>query len=322
MDDDAERPPLATAELPPLPIDVVMNARAGRLDEESARERIGRVLSRAGREHRLLAPAHPGELAGLVARLAAEARERPRIVAAAGGDGTLNTVAGALRGTEIPLGVIPLGTFNYFARDLGVPLDPEAAAAALLDGVVRRRHVADVNGRAFLVNASFGLYRRLIEDRERAKRRFGRNKGVAAASGLATLLRHQGSYAVELEVDGRPVFLRTPLLFFGFNALQLENLGLDVAGGPERGLLAVLALRPMGRLELLATALRGALVGLADEKGLVRHCASRATVRRRGVRRARVAVDGETCGCRMPLRFSVQRDALAVVVPRHPEPRR
>ena len=222
----------------------------------------------------------------------------------------------------MPFGVIPLGTFNYFARDLGIPLEPRAAAAALATGRIRRVHTARVNGHLFLNNASFGLYRQLLEERERMKQRFGRYKAVAAFSALVTLCRFRQVYTLNLELDGKPTVLRTPLLFFGLNSLQLENLDLDIARCTEAGLVAVIALAPTSRWRLLGLALRGALHGLHDSPELRCHGASRVEVSLPGRRRTRVAVDGESIECSLPLQIEVQREALPVLVPRAPEERR
>lgn len=306
---------------PALPITVIMNAGSGRRDAENDRRQIEEALERSGREYRIVPCARPGDLERAAREAVADAARHPRIVAAAGGDGTINAVAGHVLGTGLSLGVIPLGTYNFFARDLGIPLDPARAAAALVDGRVRRVHVAHVNGRLFLINATFGLYRRVLEERERYKHRFGRYRFVTVPSALITLMRNHRTYRVELELDGRPAVLHTLMLFFGLNTLQLEKLDLDVAECTARGRLAVLALRPMSRLELLGIALRGALQRLEQAPNLQRHCASRVDVYWRGARRIRVAVDGETIECEVPLRFEVLPDALPVVVPRSPEPR-
>ena len=87
------------------------------------------------------------------ARLAAERGETPTTV---GGDGLVRQVAGALRGTETPVAIIPAGRGNDFARVLGIPLDPVDAARVALEGDVRVVDVAEVNGTPFIGIASLG----------------------------------------------------------------------------------------------------------------------------------------------------------------------
>lgn len=317
------RPPetAATAPVRDLPITVVLNVGSGREDKAAVRAVIEAVLRDSGRDAEVRVARRPRE----IARLAREAAERrPGILVAAGGDGTLNAVAAQACAQRRPFGVIPLGTFNYFARELGIPLDPAAAARALIDGHLRPVTVGEVNGRIFLINASIGLYRRLIERREVDKRRFGRNRLVALASGLVTLLRAHPPYRLRLAIDGAETTLSTLTVFFGRNALQLAQRGLDEAACVARGELAVLALREVSRAERLALALRGAMARLETAEDLRQHCALDVTVERLDarVRDIRVAIDGELIDCRLPLRVRAVPDALQVIVPAVPEPPR
>lgn len=297
---------------PRTPITVVMNAGSGSVDKDVARTEIEAALR--GCDCELLLARRPRD----VAPLAEAAARRGGILAAAGGDGTINAVAGVARFAGLPLGVIALGTFNYFARELGMPLDPGAAARTIAAGVVRRVPVGEIDGRLFLNNASIGLYPRLVERRERDKRRFGRSRLVAVVSGVAALLREHRPYRLRMVIDGRETELSTPGVFFGRNALQLAQLGLDEALCVARGELAVLALREVGRAELIELVLRGATAQLETAPYLRQHCATTVEVdfAGRGPRRIRVAIDGEVVDCRLPLRVRVVPDALAVIVPR------
>ena len=297
-----------------LPITVLMNASAGSQDKSAAHTAIDTVLKVAGRHVELFLARHPRDLP----RLAQQAADsRPGILVAAGGDGTLNAVATIAHARGLPFAVLPLGTFNYFARNLGIPLDSVSAARVIIEGCIRRVAVGRVNGRLFLNNASIGLYRRLIERREIHKRRFGRNRLVAVLSGLVSLLREHRSYRLRLEIDGQPVMLSSLMVFFGCNALQMELLGLDEAQCVARGELAVLALREVNRIELLGLALRGTLALLETAENLRQYCALRVQVdwldgRRRHIW---VAVDGELVECTLPLVIETEQDALQVIVP-------
>src|ERR1041385_7680888 len=118
-------------------------------------KRLEEAFREAGLEPRLW-PFGPGEEVREVARRALEAR--PPVLVAAGGDGTLSAVADVLRGTDTALGVIPVGTMNHFAKDLGIPLDAGEAAQVIGTGRCIRVDVGEVNGRAFINNASLGIY--------------------------------------------------------------------------------------------------------------------------------------------------------------------
>jgi diacylglycerol kinase family enzyme len=85
------------------------------------------------------------------------ARDGAAAIVTAGGDGTINTVVNALAGIDVPLGILPLGTANDFARELGIPLDVEAAVHRMTIGTERRIDLVDVNGRAFCTVGGLGL---------------------------------------------------------------------------------------------------------------------------------------------------------------------
>jgi len=90
-------------------------------------------------------------------------------VVVGGGDGSIASVAGVLADTEIPLGILPLGTLNHFAKDLGIPLQVEQAADVIADGFVRSVDLGEVNGESFINNSSIGIYPYLVVDRERLR---------------------------------------------------------------------------------------------------------------------------------------------------------
>ena len=72
------------------------------------------------------------------------------IVVAGGGDGTINAVAGVLVGTDVALGVLPIGTLNHFAKTLHIPMKPDLAAETIIAGYRTRVDVGEVNGTIFL----------------------------------------------------------------------------------------------------------------------------------------------------------------------------
>src|SRR4051812_49788191 len=124
---------------------------------------------------------------------------------AGGGDGTINTAASQLVDGDIPLGVIPLGTLNHFAKDLGIPLELEGAAKVVLDGSVCRVDVGEVNGRVFLNNSSLGMYPAIVRLRDRY-RVGGGSKGIAAPRAGPTAIRRNPFMAgANSAAGGNPV---------------------------------------------------------------------------------------------------------------------
>lgn len=296
------------------PFFVVTNAASGNRDAQQAIDLIGAVFAAAGRRHEILRVEQPAQ----IGRVAAEAVERAiagnGVVVAAGGDGTLNAVAQAVHGRGPAYGVLPQGTFNYFGRAHGISQDIEASTRALLRARVEPVQVGRVNGRLFLVNASLGLYPQLLEDREAATRQLGRGRWVAFFAGLRTLARNVGQLRLDIEHAQRRRSVLTPTLFVGNNQLQLERIGIVEEAALETGPLAGIVVRETSSLALLGLALRGALGHLGDADRVDSFAFRRLSVRPRGLRQVKVALDGEIVWLRAPLVFDIP-EPLPLLLP-------
>jgi diacylglycerol kinase family enzyme len=145
-------------------------------------------------------------------------------VVAAGGDGTVSTVAGALAGTDTAFGVLPLGTLNHFARDVGVPSDFEQAVRVIAAGRVRVVDVGEVNGHAFVNNSSIGLYPQMVRRRDAQPQRLGRGNWSAMLFAAIAVFRRFPLLSVRIRGDDVAVAMRAPFVFVGNNAyLRLSN---------------------------------------------------------------------------------------------------
>lgn len=297
----------------------VVNAGSGSQRSKETQTVIREVLESGGHRCRFFEARRGDDLPALAARALDEAQQNDGVIAAAGGDGTLNAVAQLALGGGRPFAMVPRGTFNYFGRTHGIPQDLRAAAEALLDARLVHVQVGMVNDWVFLVNASLGLYPRLLEDREAFKQRFGRSRFVAFCSALASLRRHWQPMPIEVEVDGDRQVLATQSLFVGNNALQLQQVGVEEADAIGHAL-AVLMLRPVGTAGLFGLLLRGAFSRLGDADSVISFSTPALTVRPlttgRG-RRLKVAVDGEIVHLSAPLVFRVAPQRLALLVPRY-----
>ena len=297
---------------PEMPFFIVLNAASGHREPGDTRAVISRVMREAGREHHMRLVENPSDLAHVARAAVAEANHVGGAVVVAGGDGTINTVANAVLASACPLGVLPHGTFNYFGRTHGIPEDPEEAVRMLLSARPHAVQVGMVNDRIFLVNASLGLYPKLLEDREAWKKQYGRSRLVALWAGLVSVVRARRQLRLRLEKDGQVANWRTPMLFVGNNKLQLEQIGMDEAEALDQGFLVAIAPHPVGTLSLLWLALRGALGTLGDAKH-VRSFLLRDLEVTQGGRRARsikVALDGEILKMQEPVRFSISPQPL------------
>lgn len=299
------------------PLWIVINAGSGEHDAQETQQVLAEVFQGAGHQTEFVRLADPASLGEACERAAAQAKARDGILVVAGGDGSINTAAAAALRHGCALGVIPQGTFNYLARDHGIPLDAEAAAWALVRGRARPVQVGMVNGQLFLVNASLGLYPQVLQDREAFKARLGRRRWVAALSGLSTVVRWRRRLSLDIELDGVRTLLKTTTLFVGNNRLQVEQVGLedDVTQTTGRGRLAGIITKPLGAWTILWLALRGALGRLGDADQIHIFSFHELHVRVVGARRVKVATDGEVQTMVPPLRFAAAAERLLLMVP-------
>jgi diacylglycerol kinase family enzyme len=298
---------------------VVMNAGSGRHAARQRKQLVETMLGERGHRCSVVLARGARQLTGAIRRQSEAARTENGVLVGAGGDGTLNAVAARAHALELPFAALPQGTFNFFGRNLGLSEDLADAAVDLHDVVEHPVQVGEVNGRIFLVNASIGLYRRLLQDRERYKQRYGRSRLVALWAGLNTLLRWHPRLSLRMEgEDGAQV---EDLLTFiaGNNRLQLEQLGLPGVEVLAQGSLLGIKLGPQPRSELIPLALRGLAGRWANShsgtsfgfRELVIDPVSR---RRRSLR---VGIDGEIVSVPTPLHFRVSPTPLRLLLPRH-----
>ena len=294
-------------------VEVIVNASAGAGDGDSMREKLGEAFASAGLDARVRL-ARGGEEMLEAARAAASGGCRK--VVAGGGDGTINSIASLLVGTDKALGVLPLGTLNHFAKDLKIPLGLEDAARVVADGVETWVDVGEVNGRVFVNNSSIGLYPSIVRRRQKEQGRLGRGKWAAFLFAAVAVLRRYPFLSVRLNADGRTLVRRTPFVFVGNNEYLMDGLQL---GGRERldgGLLSIYVTHRTGRLGLVALALRALTGRLREAKDFDALSAKEVFIETRRPRRLGVATDGEVTIMRTPLHYRVLPRALRVMVPK------
>jgi len=311
-----------TSTLPDAAFFIVLNAGSGHAAGTERRATIASVLQDAGRTFHLAIVDQPGTIDAIATQMAQQAAAASGILVAAGGDGTINAVARQAVTHRCAFGVLPQGTFNYFARTHGIPEGLREAVHALLAARLHPVQVGMVNDRVFLVNASIGLYPKLLEERELDKRQFGRSRFVAALSALKTILSPHRRLRLVLHIDGKLQRLRTATFFVGNNRLQMEQVGIaPLSAALEDGRLAAVAPRTKGKLGMLWLMLHGALgrmgsLDQADQLATFSFTQMQVKVRTlSGRRRVKVATDGEITHLRNPLDFRVLEDQLLLLKP-------
>jgi diacylglycerol kinase family enzyme len=232
-----------------------------------------------------------------------------------GGDGTIGAAASALVGTGTLLGILPLGTLNHFARDLGIPTALDDAVRVIVSGHERHVDVGEMNDRIFINNSAIGLYPLMVIDRDLQRKTFGRSKRaamiVASIRTLARFNHHRLTLTVNEERTGR---IDTPLLFVGNNDYRID---IGAPGRRERldlGELCILVMRKKTRRSFLAASLRA----------FFRRSRNDDMVRLDGAERLRVSaprsqlvvsLDGEVARVRPPLDYRIRKQALRVIAP-------
>ncbi len=293
----------------PGAVTFVLNDKCDARHVEDARAMIARLAAEHGRPVKTFLAGKRGDLESF----AKQAREERAIVVAGGGDGTVSTVAAALVGSDVPLGVLPMGTLNHFAKDLHIPLDLEAAIRTVFTGTVSHVDVGEVNGHFFLNNSSIGLYPHIVREREEHQRH-GYGKWLAFARAVVQVLTRRMTMHVELaNADGTTLARDTPMLFVGNNRYEAVGRAIGTRRKLDEGTLWVCAAPPSGILKLLGLAV-AALTGRAGAADLTVFDTKELRVRtRRG--HVEVATDGEVNTMRAPLHYRIHPSALRVLVP-------
>jgi diacylglycerol kinase family enzyme len=293
-------------------ISVIINERSGAAARPDAGTEIQTLFARAGVQARLERVREPGDIAAR----ARQAASRGDVLVAAGGDGTVGAVAGVAVETNATFGVLPMGTLNHFAKDIGLPPDLEGAVTVIVAGQVRQLDVGDVNGRIFVNNSSVGLYPRMVLERKAEERR-GHGKWTAFAIAMLRTWRNYRMVVARLGVDGKEVVVRTPFIFVGNNQYRAEGFQLGGRSRLDEGRLSIFASPDAGRFEILALPMRAltnqlstAIPFLAFQTDMVAVDVFR--------RRASVALDGEVAIMQAPLGYRVRPRALRAIVAASP----
>ncbi|HEY2855738.1 MAG TPA: diacylglycerol kinase family protein [Gemmatimonadaceae bacterium] len=252
----------------------------------------------------------------LAARVRHAVESGARRVLVAGGDGSIATAAGVIRGGTCELAILPGGTLNHLAQDLGLPTDLEEAARVASGTSTRCIDVGEVNDHVFLNTSSVGAYVTYVRTRERLERRLG--YWIASfVAGLRILARLR-TFRVTVEIDGVEHEYLTPLVFVGVGEreLKMPTLGKRVSGG-KRGLhVIIVQSRSAGRVLALAfAAVARGVREVSRTPDMQSFIVDRIRIEpRTRVLAGRIAIDGEIVSMSPPLDYRLIREGLKVVV--------
>jgi YegS/Rv2252/BmrU family lipid kinase len=241
-------------------------------------------------------------------------REGIRLFVAAGGDGTINTVIQPLVHTDAIFGVIPVGTYNHFAKDLGIPLSWRDALAVVVEGTIKPVDAARVNDRFFVNNVSMGLYPELVARREEKGRDYSRWKARLLAA--FTTLQKYPHIAVTLESEHHQEAIRTHVLMISNNSYDLSRLGIEAPRlALEEGRLSVYWLPHVPRVTLMRFVAHYLAGRVHEAPGFRSFRTSRVKLQSRK-HHIHLGVDGEVMTMETPLVITIVPQSLSVKVPR------
>jgi diacylglycerol kinase family enzyme len=292
-------------------IPVLLNCHAGavRADRKIA-DKVAEALAKAGID----ADVELLEAGKCEVRCRAIVERGDPLIVVGGGDGTVGTAASALIGTKTALGILPLGTLNHFARDLGLPTSLEGAAKVIATGKERQVDVAEMNDRLFINNSAIGLYPLMVVDRDLQRMRLGRSKPLAAVIASVRTLARFGHQRLVLTVNERDAQIDTPLLFVGNNEYRLD---VGAPGRRERldgGTLCVMVMRKKTRRGFVAASVRALLKRSRPDDMVTIDGVERLSVASRRKHLA-VSLDGEVVRVAPPLDYCIRKQALRVIAP-------
>jgi diacylglycerol kinase family enzyme len=287
----------------------ILNGAAGSGTSHSMAESIVDLFAKQGTPGSVWVADSGAELTTLVNRAI---EEKFDIVVAAGGDGTINCISAGLAGTSRILGVLPLGTLNHFAKDLGIPLDLAGAIAVVATGRQRLVDVGEVNGQIFLNNSSLGLYPRLVRERQRLQGE-GSGKWAAFARAIGYVLTSYSHLRVRVGTEATNSRRTTPFVFVGNNKYETRGWNVGKRLRLDDGSLWLYAAPHLGPARLILLALRTLLFPSNIEP--VDICETKEFWI--DTRRARVDVarDGEVSSMTSPLHYRIKARGLRVMAP-------
>jgi YegS/Rv2252/BmrU family lipid kinase len=246
-----------------------------------------------------------------------EIRERTRqgrsLVVAAGGDGTIHhVVQSVVNNPDATLAVIPVGTYNHFARDLGIPLDWRAALDVALEGETRVIDTARVNDRFFVNNVSLGLYPELVARREERGRDYPRWKARLWAFWVTMEKYPHVTFTVESEHHAEVI--RSHVFMVSNNSYDLSRIGIDAPRNAlTEGRLSVYWLPHLRRLALFQLVAHYLAGRVHRMPGFRSFRTSRVKVQSRR-HHLHVGVDGEVFMLETPLVITIVPQSLQVRV--------
>ncbi len=241
-------------------------------------------------------------------------RDKPEILIVSGGDGTVNAAVNALYERDIPLALIPSGTFNNFARDVGIPIDRKRAIKAILQRNIRKVDIASVNKRFFVNNSSIGIYPKSVKTRDEMIQHFGYGKFLSMVIAFSKIFSKYPLYYILLEADGEEYYIKTPFVFVGNNIYDLSIDNLGKRDNLNSAKLCLIYTSCRFRFCLIKNLFLKLIGKLENKKYLAEKHLESVTINSKK-KKLKVSLDGEIFDMKPPLEYKILPKSLKVLVP-------
>lgn len=294
-----------------MKISLILNRDAGTLrtlDADKTGEELATIFRDAG--HAVTVRVAAGSEAIAAIRAAAGSADA---IVVGGGDGTIAAAASIAAEAGVALGVLPLGTMNFFARSLAIPADMKEAATALAAGEIRAVDIASVNDRYFIHTLALGLHPAMVKERE--KLRYGSRIGkmIGSIRAFLRVVRHPRRFFVVIENEGATIERRTAGVVISNNPLGRGHM--PYADRLDGGQLGVYVTTARGILQL-SQVIAAAAFGAAEESPLVAFVSTGSAIVRLGRHESvPTTLDGELVRLQGPLRVKIVKDGLKALAP-------
>ncbi len=291
---------------------IVFNARSG---GAAAQGLTPADLTRLFEEAGLSAKIDSDEDRTLADKIQTAVESDADVVVAAGGDGTVTALAGALLDTGKTLALLPLGTANLLARDLNIPLEVHEAVAQLAQMAPRRIDVGEINGTVFLHKVVVGLVPGIAAGREKLRGSTSVPAKLAFVRYFFRRLKRSRRIAVEIARDGRrPRIVRVQAIAVANNSYD-EGIGRYFARSClDGGKLTLYTLKRLDVMDLVK--LSGAmLIGRWTRNATLSVSHAQEVTIRSARKRLMAMIDGEVRGIETPLKIKMRARALSILAP-------
>jgi diacylglycerol kinase family enzyme len=252
----------------------------------------------------------PGQLE---AKLKQAVRGDAEAIIAGGGDGTVRTAASLLLNSDKVLGIVPVGTLNRLARDLGIPLSPQEAALALAKAKVKAIDVAMVKDRVFLCNSMIGLTQQLSQQRQGLRRRSLGERLAGYANMLSRIWRSRNRLAVTVDDATEKRCVRVLSLVVSNNCYAEQPGFMLHRPQLDQGRLGLYISKHRSGAALAGALIKAALGRWSGDPN-IEHLRARRIVIDSSLPRITVSNDGEVETLEFPLTYAIRPLALKVLV--------